>query len=133
MEDKVITFLNSYGYGFKKNNNVIVVNLGQKLFAEITVDHTTMYVQNILKGWNPITGFIESTLKKAVIFNTIGLLIMFILLELSKIPDLFFEYDYSYMLIIFISINFLWFFYYLIRFEAFKTRLIIAVETNRLK
>lgn len=123
-EKEITSFLDLYNYKFEIKSNQVIVDLGYKLLVNITIkENGTLLIEELLKGWNPVSGLIDLTIKKAMLFNTIGLFIVLILSEFSKTSDYFYEYDYTYMLIIFIAINFMWLFWYVIRFEAFKIKL----------
>lgn len=128
-EKEIISFLDLYNYKFEIKSNEIIIDLGYKLLVSISIkENGTILIKDCLKGWNPVSGLIDLTIKKAILFNTIGLFLVFILSELSKIPAYFYEYDYTYMLIILIAINFMWLFWYIVRFEAFKIKLEIWLK-----
>lgn len=128
-EKEIISFLDLYNYKFEIKSNKIIVDLGYKLLVSISIkENGTILIEDCLKGWNPVSGLIDFTIKKAILFNTVGLFIVFILSELSKIPAYFYKYDYTYMLIIFTANNFMWLFWYIIRFEAFKIKLEIWLK-----
>ncbi|SHE61876.1 hypothetical protein SAMN05444278_103164 [Psychroflexus salarius] len=122
---KILNFLNKYNYNFEyyENRRLIVVNLGFNLFSHIQIsdNQEIIKISDKLEGFNGISGFIQTSIKKSMIYQTIMLLIAFIILELTKFSK--YDYDYTYLLVIFITISLLWFIFYLVKSEIFKMKI----------
>ncbi len=130
--DKIKDFLEVYNYKFELKSNKVDIDLGQKLWVEISFNNNdSILIENCLKGWNPVSGFFNITLKKAFLYNTIGLVISLVLLVFFQFSDTI--YDYTYLLIICIAVNFMWLFNYLIRFEIFKMKIELLMLGNQEK
>ena len=72
----LIEKLNKYNYRFQAENNKLYINLG--FSQEVTVDFSDsakVLITDKLRGWNPLTGLIEMSLKTSMIYHAIGYVI----------------------------------------------------------
>lgn len=117
-----VKFLSAFNYKYRTDANGIVVSVDSKLDVALTF-HNDKFVKytDSLKGWNPISGIFSLSLHQSLWYNTIGLIIVFVILELLKFSK--YSYDFTYLLIIAVALNFMWFFYFHIKLEGFKNRI----------
>ncbi len=126
-KEKLVNFLNKFGYKYSERKDTIIVNLdfAQKVIINFT-ENDQIKISDKLTGWNFLTGLIEMSLKNAMIYNFIGGIvtgILFFALGINK-PET--------NLITFYLIVILWVLlftvYYLNKLESFKIQIINALK-----
>lgn len=119
---KIEIFLKSNSYEYTFSEDEIIVKLSKFLNVTIITKNNQVQFEAKTTKWTGFSGFISLKLNKVLRFNTIGLLIIFILGELSK-TSLFEKYDYTYIIMLSIALNYLWYFHTLIIYENFKSKI----------
>jgi len=122
--------LERFGYDYTDHGEILTVRMGFSLQVVIDLsDPEKVRLIDRLKGWNFLTGIIETNLKRAMIFNTIGLIavaLIFILLT-------GFVVDSAILIIIFTALMgyiLLWSLFYLTKAENFKQKLNIWIKDH---
>lgn len=115
-------FLKSTNYKYRVVDEVIAVNL--TTFLEVKIDRkgNQISLNAVTTKWTGFSGFVSLNLKKILEINTIGLFLLIVICELSKTPW-FIAYDYTYILIIAITLNLMWYFHSLIIYQNFKSKI----------
>ncbi len=130
MKTMIQNHLERFGYDFTDHGKILIVRLGFSLHVVIDLsDPEKIRLIDRLKGWNFLTGIIETNLKGAMIFNTIGLIaiaLIFILLTGYIV-------DSAILIIIFTALMgyiLLWSLFYLTKAENFKQQLSIWIKEH---
>lgn len=127
--EKITNDLNQLSYNNTYSENLIEVDLGLGLLAQIIKKENKIEIKGFLNSWNPITGLFRMELEKSLKFNSIFLVLAFIVIFLTYLDN----FPPTIFLIIFtqlITIHMItWYSYYLIKFYFFKHK----IETNYLK
>lgn len=127
--EKITNDLNQLSYNNTYSENLIEVDLGLGLLAQIIKKENKIEIKGFLNSWNPITGLFRMELEKSLKFNSIFLVLAFIVIFLTCLDN----FPPTIFLIIFtqlITIHMItWYSYYLIKFYFFKHK----IETNYLK
>ncbi|WP_299781500.1 hypothetical protein [uncultured Formosa sp.] len=120
---KTEELLKKFDYEFQRKNNVLIVklNYSQRIIIDFS-DSEKIKIKDKLVGWNFLTGLIEMSIKNAILYNFVGVMIitfLFVYLNLkADIINLVFFY------LAFIVWVLLWSMFYLIKAENFKQTLI---------
>ena len=130
MKTTIKNHLERFGYDYTDHGEILTVRMGFSLQVVIDLsDPEKVRLIDRLKGWNFLTGIIETNLKGAMIFNTIGLIavaLIFILLT-------GFVVDSAILIIIFTALMgyiLLWSLFYLTKAENFKQKLNIWIKDH---
>ena len=80
-KDKIISALDKYDYKYITQNEVIIVKLAyaQQIIIELKNDDKVI-IKDKLVAWNFLTGSIQMNMKKAMLYNFIGLVLFGFLL-----------------------------------------------------
>ena len=125
--DKLVEKLNKYQFKNKIDNKKITVKLG--ISQEVSIDFSDgekVLIKDKLVAWNPLTGIINMSLKQTMIYNSIGLLLTFILFGFLSMNNPM--NNILFLLIIFLFWITLWTVYYLIKSENFKRQVIDWID-----
>jgi hypothetical protein len=122
--------LEKYAYQYIERSSVLYVKLGLSFVGQIDFSHKDKcIITDRLKGWNFLTGMIEMSLKSAMIYITIGLLI-------NVLCCSFFEkelsYNFVYVMIGLVAYEIIWMAYYSIKSESFKIQVMNWIENEML-
>lgn len=126
MKEKLKDKLQKFNYSFYQENNKIIVNLGFSQIAKVDFSEKNIFkISDAFNGWNFLTGLIKSNLKVAMIYNSIGITLFFVIF--------LFQESKSLNLVIFLpllSLNIIWAIYYISKFESFKKQVIFWIDGN---
>jgi hypothetical protein len=118
MKEKVINKLDLFGYNYSVSGETIKIHLEYSLLILIQFSSNKVSITDRLKSWNFLTGTIAMSIKQAMLFNFIGMLIgmiLFIFINQGII-----HYD---LLAVFIFVVFwilVWTIYYIVKSELLK-------------
>ncbi len=115
-------FLESTSYKYRTVNQITTVNLLTFLEVKIVCKGNQISLNAVTTKWTGYSGFVSLNLQKILGLNTIGLFLLIVICELSKTPW-FIAYDYTYILIITITLNLMWYFHSLIIYQNFKSKI----------
>lgn len=124
-KEKVIFFLKTYNFIFtlEKNSIIVQLNFAQYITIEFCTDNRII-IKDKLVGWNFLTGLIEMNLKKAILMNSLGALVIGTYTVFSEnIPNIF---NANAIFILFISWFIVFANYYHTNLENFKSQLSIS-------
>ncbi len=101
--------LNKFGYKYVKTNSKITIILDYSLRVIIDFSNPEkIIITDQLVGWNFLTGILEMSLKRAFLYNFIGIIIatfLFLFLDLSsKGMNLYYFYLVAIFMVVFWSI-----------------------------
>jgi hypothetical protein len=130
MKTTIKNYLERFGYNFNDHGEILSVRLGFSQYMMIDLSNTgKIKMVDRLKGWNFLTGIIETRLKGAMLYNTIGLMaiaLIFIMLTgyvaNTIILTLIFTALVGYML--------LWSAFYLVKAESFRQQVSIWIKDH---
>jgi len=119
--DKTEALLKKFGYQRKNNELIIKMAFAQRVIVEFS-EPDKIVIKDKLVGWNFLTGLIEMSIKKAILYNFIGAIIITFLF-------MFLNLKYSGLNMVFLFLAFmvwvlLWTMFYLIKAENLKRILI---------
>ncbi|MBP4141895.1 hypothetical protein J3S90_08775 [Flavobacterium sp. P4023] len=122
-KEKVLNFLNKYGYNYSEKNNTIFVKLelAQQVIIEFN-EPNKIIIKDKLIGWNFLTGMIEMSLKKAFIYNFVGTILFGILSMYSENKEN--GLNLLGIFLVFITWIILFSTYYIVKLESFKNQII---------
>ena len=117
--DKLIKFLDQFKYTYQVIGNSIFFSIDKTFKVEIKFDSNSTIISHKKNSWTMLGGFDNIRFERTLIFNSI-FLVIFLFLLLLEVE--FISYEIK-MIVIFLNIIFYsWFFYYLIKFEMFKSK-----------
>lgn len=122
MTDKLENKLKKFNYKYKiiDENEII-------LFSEFNIEiniikvNEKIIIKDKIKGWNPLLGYISTSISSALKKTTIGLIICLIVIEIIKIYR---DFNPNTYLIIFGIWEIIWIFFYLLKITTIKNRII---------
>tara|TARA_R110000868_G_C10407315_1_gene721960 strand:- start:75 stop:461 length:387 start_codon:yes stop_codon:yes gene_type:complete len=122
-KEKVLNFLNKYDYNYSEKNNSIFVKL--ELSQQVTIEFDApnkIIIKDKLIGWNFLTGMIAMSLKNALLYNFVGLILLgFVCLYSENTEN---GINLVVLFLVFITWVILFSGFYLIKLEGFKNQLI---------
>lgn len=118
---KLKDFLTKFNYYFVEDGNKIIIQLDNKFEVTVSLNNEIYFITCSTVPWSPLTGFFKLSLYKSLIINSVGFIMVFLMLELLKFSK--YQYDYTYLLIIASFLYIMWFTYYLIKFEILKSKI----------
>lgn len=115
--------LERFGYDYIDHGQILAVRLGFSLHVNIDLsDPNKIELIERLKSWNFLTGIIETSIKGAILYNTIGsVVVALIFIFLSGYTDP------TILIIVFLALMgniLLWTLFYLTKAESFKQQVI---------
>ena len=121
-KQQILNFLNKYNYTYTESNKNIIVKLdfSQRIYINLD-EENKIKISDKLTGWNFLTGIIEMSLKNAMLYNFIGAIIigiMFFCFQLESQSNILIP-----IYLVFILWVLMFTFYYLVKLENFKTRI----------
>ncbi|MGO4820776.1 MULTISPECIES: hypothetical protein [unclassified Flavobacterium] len=120
--EKVLNFLNKYDYRFSRKNNSIFVNL--ELSQQIKIEFqepNKIIITDKLIGWNFLTGMVQMSIKNALLYNFVGLILLgFICFYADNIEK---GLNLIVLFLVFITWIILFSGFYLVKLEGFKNQL----------
>ncbi|MEI6695227.1 MAG: hypothetical protein WCO13_04075 [Bacteroidota bacterium] len=123
-KEKVKQFLDKYEFKYSEKENFITVKL--ELAQQVEIDFNKpnkIIIKDKLVGWNFLTGMIGMSLKNALIYNFIGIMLFgFICLYAEIMSDNIL--NFLSLFLVFISWIVLFTSFYLIKLEIFKSQII---------
>jgi hypothetical protein len=124
MKENLLKKLDKYDYKYSEDANVVTVKLGLSQIVNIDFSKTDKcIISDNFSGWNFLTGILGMSLKNTMIYNSVGIVVIFFLIV---IMDNFILAPTILILIAFGTI--IWTLYYLIKFESFKSQVIFWIE-----
>lgn len=123
--NEIITFLQNHNYTYTSNNKTITVNL--ELAQNVLIDVSNpekIILKDELVFWNFLTGAIKMSLKNAIVYNFILILLFGFLCHYLE----FTNQNYTNLFLILISWILLFSTFYLIKLESFKLQLATAIK-----
>ena len=122
-KQKVLNFLNKYNFIYSEKNNSIFVKLELAQQIEIEFNEPNkIIIKDKLTGWNFLTGIIEMSLKNALIYNFVGMLILGTLTMISANENN--GLDFIPFLFVFSTWVILFSVFYIVKLENFKNQVI---------
>jgi hypothetical protein len=130
MKTRIKNHLERFGYDFNDHGEILSVRLGfsQHMVIDLS-DPDKIRLIDRLKGWNFLTGIVETGLKGAMLYNTIGLIaiaLIFIFLTgyvaNTMVLALIFTAFVGYIL--------LWSVFYLVKAESFRQQVCIWIKDH---
>lgn len=122
MLEKLETNLKKFDYQYEIiNENEILLFSKFKIEISIKIENDKVLIKDRIKGWNPLTGFFPTSINKVFKTTTIGLVILFIIIEIIKIYR---DFNPNTYLIIFGMWEIMWNFFYLVKIITIKNRII---------
>jgi hypothetical protein len=122
-KEKVFNFLNKYDYNYSEKNDSIFVKL--ELSQQVTIEFEApnkIIIKDKLIGWNFLTGMIAMSLKNALLYNFVGLILLgFVCLYTENTGN---GINLVVLFLVFITWVVLFSSFYLIKLEGFKNQLI---------
>lgn len=119
---KTEELLNKFNYNFERKNTTIIIKLDFAL--RITIDFSDpdkIKITDRLVGWNFLTGLIEMSLKNAMVYNFIGIIVLtFLFVGIDLVFDAF---SMVFFFLAFIIWVLLFTIYYLAQSESMKQNL----------
>ena len=127
-KDEIIKCLTKFGYDYTVNSKSIDVKLGLSQTAIINfLENDTIKVTDKLIGWNFLTGLIPMSLKTAIIYNSIIIILTTYIVFISFLKvDNTTPYIFLFTMLALFMIFFL--IYYSIKLEAFKTKIFLIIK-----
>lgn len=122
-KDKVLRFLDKYGYNYSDKNDAIFVNL--ELAQQIKIEFSEpnkIIMKDKLVGWNFLTGMIQMSLKNALIYNFAATVLFGFLCMYSENKEN--GLNLIPMFLVFISWIVLFTSFYMVKLGNFKTQII---------
>lgn len=113
--------LYDYKYNLQKDSVEIKLGLSQNVIVDFS-EQNKILIKDQLKPWNPLTGIIQMSMKSAVVYNTIALIVLLVIMFLLGMPN--FIKELYFLLWIFIPWMLLWTIYYHVKAEHFKTTIV---------
>ena len=129
-KDAVLHFLNQYDFKYYEYGEIITVKLdfAQRVIFDFSKPEK-LIIKDTLTGWNFLTGFIEMSLKSAVLYNFISGMIMFIILIFIQSRYSGFSLIPMYLMLLFWVLLFSG--YYMIKLESFKTQIMALYSAKK--
>ena len=129
MKEKLKDKLIKYDYKVLDKGDQLQVKLGHSLEVIIDLSQSgKCIIKENLKSWNFLTGVVEMSLKGAMIYNTIGLIIGTLLfVYIDTVLNLF---NLTYFLILVCTWISIWTVFYLIKSENFKRQIIDWIDNS---
>ena len=122
-KQKVLNFLNKYNFIYSEKNNSIFVKLELAQQIEIEFNEPNkIIIKDKLTGWNFLTGIIQMSLKNALIYNFVGMLILGTLTMISANENN--GLDFIPFLFVFSTWVILFSVFYIVKLENFKNQVI---------
>ena len=120
-KDKIISALDKYDYKYITQNEVIIVKLdyAQQIIIELKNDDKVI-IKDKLVAWNFLTGSIQMNMKKAMLYNFIGL-VLFGFLLISR-DDNF--QNFTPLFLVYITWVLMWTVFYHVKSESLKQQII---------
>ena len=128
MRKQVIDFLQMFNYKFEEQADEIRVYIDPKLIVTLTFHDDSFTMTDKTVSWNPLSGVLGFGIRSSLVYSSWALLLALVFQEVSK--SFAFKYDYTFLIAIVIALNFLWFFYFLIKVESFKSQLAGFLRPN---
>ena len=122
-KEEIIKCLTKFGYDYTVNSNSINVKLGLSQSAIINfLENDTIKITDKLIGWNFLTGLIPMSLKTAIIYNSIIIILTTYIVFISFLKvDNATPYLFLFTMLALFMIFF--FIYYSIKLESFRIQL----------
>ena len=122
-KEEIIECLTKFGYDYTVNGNSINVKLGLSQIAIINfLENDTIKITDKLIGWNFLTGLITMSLKTAIIYNSIIIILTTYIVFISFLKvDNATPYLFLFTMLALFMIFFL--IYYSIKLESFRIQL----------
>ena len=117
---KIVAALEKYDWNYVEKSGKIIVKLdySQQIIIDVS-NLDKIIIKDKLVGWNFLTGSIEMSIKNAMLYNFIGLLLFsFMLLAFDK------SQMYNPFFLGYIGWVLLWTPFYLIKSESFKQQIV---------
>jgi hypothetical protein len=122
-KEKVLNFLDKYDYNYSEKNNLIFVKL--ELAQQVTIEFDApnkIIIKDKLIGWNFLTGMIAMSLKNALLYNFVGLILLgFVCLYSENTEN---GINLVVLFLVFIAWVILFSGFYLIKLEGFKNQVL---------
>jgi len=124
MKENLLKKLDRYDYKYSENANVVTVKLGLSQIVNIDFSKTDKcIISDNFTGWNFLSGMMGMSLKNTMIYNSVGLVVVLILMVVMD------NFVLAPTVLIMLSVwIIIWTFYYLIKFESFKTQIISWID-----
>lgn len=118
---KIVNALDKYDYEYIDQKGILIVKLdyAQQIIIDVT-DPDKVIVKDKLVGWNFLTGAIQMSLKNAMLYNFIGLILFSFLLISSENQTLRFIPFF----LTFIAWVLMWTIFYHVKSESLKQQII---------
>lgn len=126
-KEDLIAKLTKYQMRISCSNNSVTIKLGLSQEVQVVfLENTNITITDRLTCWNPLSGFWNMNLRKALITNAISICFLSLLL-LFAVSLLNFKEGFSIVTMVLVwswGFSIFWSFYYLIKLENFKRTLI---------
>ena len=75
MKEKIINKLDLFGYNYSVSGETIKIHLEYSLLILIQFSSNKVLISDRLKSWNFLTGSVAMSIKQAMLFNFVGMVI----------------------------------------------------------
>lgn len=115
--------LDKLNFTYSCKDRTLEIKLGFGLIAEVQQNNTSISVSGILTPWNPISGLFRVDIEKSLVYNSISLIIFYILLFLMILDD----FKLNSFLLIFAGLIcvhlILWYILFLVKYYSFRSQI----------
>ena len=119
----------TYGYKYSENSDELIVDLGHSQMIYIKLSTKDKFlISDKLVGWNFLTGLIEMSFKKAMVYNTV-ILILCALIFMSM-HQMSMSLNFVFIFLTLSIWTTIWSLYYLIKSENFKSQVMNWIDAN---
>lgn len=123
--NKITKILDENNYKYQVKNQVIVVSLDYSQNVVIDLSNPSkIIISDHLENWNFLTGCFKMSLKNAFLYNFILLLFFGFFCQYAS----FIDYNFTSLLLTFITWVLLFSIFYLIKLESFKLQLTVLTK-----
>lgn len=119
--DKILNALDKYDYKYIHQNEIIIVKLdyAQQIIIDLK-NPDKVIIKDKLVGWNFLTGSIQMSIKNAMLYNFVGLILFSFLLILKDNQQQIFTPFF----LTFITWVLMWTIFYHVKSESLKQQII---------
>lgn len=118
----LIKYLEKFHYKFVLRNDILTIYIDNSFVLTVEKEECNYKIVNCTKGWSILSGVFNGSLKKILIVNSILLIAFFLIMQYFTIIKNY-DYEFTFVLLIAISLYYSWYFYYLIKIEFLQLKI----------